>query len=420
MDYYGSPRITSEFCDCSMPITFDSYSNCGHNCAYCFSQYIRGTGPACKDYDAKKVKTVNVDRVKKIFTGQIKTPMWKWIEAKRPIQWGGLSDPFCPLEKQYGVGLELLKFFNDIEQPISFSSKGDLAITDERYLNEFKRAGNRWHYKASIITLDEEDWQLVERGTPTPQRRVEVLKRLHEEAGTLTTWRMRPFIVGVTDKTMSEMIKTAKEIGCQSITTEFFCLDTRGFGRNETLENYKRISQAADMSLLKFYKRYGTGSGYVRLDYNFLKPYVKRYMDECKAVGLPYFISDAKHKDKSCGGSCCGLLDTNEYFKDYAKFQMSNLIHKIKEKGIMTLTEAMEYLDETEKDWRVNSKVEQYMNLGSGSQRHKRRDMTYQDYFIKQWNGSYFQDYFEGVIYKIGKDEKGDAVYAFDYKKANI
>lgn len=143
MDYYGSPRITSEFGDCSMPITFDDKSNCGHNCAYCFSQYIRGVGPASKDYDAHHIKTVNVERVRKIFRGEVKVGFSEWIKAKKPIQWGGLSDPFCPLELKYGTTLELLKFFNEIEYPISFSTKGTLPATDERYFNEFKKAGER-------------------------------------------------------------------------------------------------------------------------------------------------------------------------------------------------------------------------------------------------------------------------------------
>ena len=420
MDYYGSPRITSEFGDCSMPITFDDKSNCGHNCAYCFSQYIRGVGPASKDYDKHKVKYVNVERVKKIFLGEVKVGYSKWIKDKRPIQWGGLSDPFCPLELKYGTTLELLNFFNDIKYPISFSSKGSLPIDDERYLNEFKRAGDRWHYKASIITLDEAKWELVERGTPTPEQRIEVLRRLHKEAGTLTTWRMRPFIIGITDKTMPEMIAKAKEVGCQSITTEFYCMETRGFGRPETIENYKRISQACGFSLLKFYHENGTGCGYIRLDYDFLKPYVKKYIKLCQEAGIKYFISDSNHKEKSCGGSCCGLLPENGYFKDYAKMQMTNLIQLCKKQGKLTLADALEQTDEVEMDWRENTKVQDYMNLGSGQGRSKRSGMSYQDFFMRQWNGGYFEKYFNKVIYKGGTDPDGNAIYYFDYRKAKI
>jgi DNA repair photolyase len=417
MDYYSSPRITSEFADCSMPITFDDKSNCGHSCAYCFSQYIRGVGPASKDYDRHKVKTVNVERVKKIFRGEIKVGYSQWIKDKRPIQWGGLSDPFCPLEEKFGTTLELLKFFNEIEYPISFSSKGDLVLRDPRYLAEFKKAGSRWHYKASIITMDKKASALVEQGVPTPQRRVEVLETLARECGTLTTWRMRPFIVGVTDKTMPEMIKTAKRIGCQSITTEFYCVETRSFGRKESVENYKKISQAMNYSLFKFYKENGTGAGYLRLNYDFLKPLVKQYIDLCKAEGLPHFISDAKHKEKGSGGSCCGILPSNEHFKT-AKLQMSHLIYMAKRKGFITLDDALGEADETEMSWRLGTFVDQYMNLGK--KRSKVSNMNYQEYFVRQWNNKVFERYFEGVLQGKLKDKKGNVVYFYNYRKAKI
>jgi DNA repair photolyase len=415
---YNSPRITSEFGDCSMPITFDQYSNCGFNCAYCFSQYIRGVGPSAKNYDQHKIKAVRVDRIRKIFTGEKKTGYWPWIKAKRPIQWGGLSDPFCPLEEKYGVGLELLKFFNEIEYPISFSSKSDLILRDSRYLDEFKKAGDRWHYKASIITLDPEKSRLLEKGAATPQRRIEVLKTLHEQAGTLTTWRMRPFIIGVTDQTMPEMIKTAKKIGCQSITTEFFCLDTRAFGRNRTLNNYKDIARAAGFSLIKFYKKYGTGCGYVRLKYDFLKPYVRKYKQLCDAEGLPFFISDAMHKEKSCSGSCCGLLDSNKHFENYARRQMTNLILVAKKIGYITLDMADQVADNVEMEWRTGVKVEEFMNVGG--KRSRVKNMTYEDYFIRMWNEGFFEKYFNGTLQIKGKDDRGNAIYFYNYKKANL
>ena len=36
MSYYQSPRWSAEIADCSMPMTFDTYSNCAFGCMYCF------------------------------------------------------------------------------------------------------------------------------------------------------------------------------------------------------------------------------------------------------------------------------------------------------------------------------------------------------------------------------------------------
>jgi len=47
MQAYVSPRITSEYMDCSMPMTFDSYSHCSLGCSYCLpsgSKILMATG----------------------------------------------------------------------------------------------------------------------------------------------------------------------------------------------------------------------------------------------------------------------------------------------------------------------------------------------------------------------------------------
>lgn len=53
--YYGSPRWSNEIADCSMPMTFDTYSNCSFGCLYCFAQFQRGLGKAKDSYLAKEV-----------------------------------------------------------------------------------------------------------------------------------------------------------------------------------------------------------------------------------------------------------------------------------------------------------------------------------------------------------------------------
>jgi DNA repair photolyase len=365
------------------------------------------------------IKAVRVDKVKKIWSGETKTGYESWIKARKPIQWGGLSDPFCPIEESFGVGLELMKFFNEIKQPISFSSKSDLVLRDERYLNEFKKAGNLWHYKSSIITLDDAKSRLLEDKTPTPQQRIKTLQKL-AEVGTLTTWRLRPFIVGVTDKNLEEIFQIAKQIGVQSITTEFFCIEIRGLGRNATLDNYKKISQAMGTNVIKFYQKYGKGSGYLRLSYDFIRPYVRQYLNLGKKYGISCFISDAMHKEKSCGGSCCGLLDDNEHFKNYAKLQFTSLLQVIKKKGVLSLRDAINLTPKEELEWRNNTHIGEFMNMGSCSKRSKTKNMSYQDYFIKRWNSAYFEKYFNGLIKRWKKDDKGDWIYTFNYSQSKI
>lgn len=67
MNDYASPRWTTELVDCSMPMTFDTYSNCAFSCLYCFSQYRRAIGNSKDAYLNKEVSAVNVERIKRMF-----------------------------------------------------------------------------------------------------------------------------------------------------------------------------------------------------------------------------------------------------------------------------------------------------------------------------------------------------------------
>jgi hypothetical protein len=56
-DYYSSPRWTGELMDCSMPVTFDQYSNCSFGCIYCC---VKGTRIRMADGTEKPIESINI------------------------------------------------------------------------------------------------------------------------------------------------------------------------------------------------------------------------------------------------------------------------------------------------------------------------------------------------------------------------
>ena len=70
-NYYQSPRWSGEIADCSMPMTFDTYSNCSFGCLYCFSQFQRAIGNGKDEYLAKQVRSVNINKIKKMLKNDI-------------------------------------------------------------------------------------------------------------------------------------------------------------------------------------------------------------------------------------------------------------------------------------------------------------------------------------------------------------
>ena len=131
---YFSPRWSGEIADCSLPMTLDTYSNCSFGCVYCFSQYQRGTGSTKEAYLSKSVRSINVEKVKRILSGQDKdSQFYEYVKDRRPIQFGGLSDQFDGYERKYGKTYELLKFLKEINYPICFSTKSAWVFFNDKY-----------------------------------------------------------------------------------------------------------------------------------------------------------------------------------------------------------------------------------------------------------------------------------------------
>lgn len=405
---YSSPRWTGEIADCSLPVTFDTYSNCSFGCVYCFSQYQRGLGGAAEDYYAKKVKSVNPEKVRKLFAGEMPdSPFWQYIKDRRPIQYGGLSDQFDGFEHKYGVTYEILKYLREIDYPICFSTKSAWVFKDEKYQELFKGADN-WNVKFSIITLDEEHAKKIEVGVPSPKERLEAMKiytGLNKGGATL---RLRPFIVGVTDKTYLDLIRAAKDAGATAVTTEFFCLEMRSIKKSK--EHYKVISDCAGFDIVEFYRKYSNGSGYLRLNRHVKEKYIAKMQDLCKELDMRFYVSDSHFKE--CSDNCCCCALNKDW--NYSRGHFAAALQVAKKKGVV-------YWSDIEPDMyflEFPMKQADGFNLVSTENRAKLNGMTMKDYLHYLWNspvrGQSPYKIFEKVLMPDGKDDNGDIIYRYN------
>ena len=405
---YSSPRWTGEIADCSLPLTLDTYSNCSFGCVYCFSQYQRGVGNTRDAYIHKQVKCVNVEKIKKIFTLQdTKSQFYEYIKDKRPIQWGGLSDQFDNFERKYGVTYELLKFFKEINYPICFSTKSAWVFRDPKYQEPFKGADN-WNVKFSIITLDEHDAKMIEQGVESPEKRLEAMKIYNSLSKGGTTLRLRPFIVGVSDKTYLDLIRRAKEAGATAVTTEFFCLEMRSI--KQAKEHYDVISKCAGFDIVDFYRKYSNGSGYLRLNRKVKEKYIREMQKLCKELGMRFYVSDAHFKECSENCCCCALpKDWN-----YSRGNFASALQIAKKTGKVHWSDIepdMYWLNFTY--WNA-----QGFNVNSSENRAKFAGMTMKEYLRYLWNspqrGQSPYKIFERVLIPKETDENGDIVYYYN------
>lgn len=403
---YGSPRWTGEIADCSLPVTLDTYSNCSFGCVYCFSQYQRGIGASKADYLNKNVKCINVERVKKIFSGEDKeSQFYKYVKDKRPIQYGGLSDQFDGYERKYGKTYELLKYLKEINYPICFSTKATWVFHDPKYRELFKDADN-WNVKFSIITLNEEKAKKIEVGVPSPRARLEAMKEYTSLNKGGATLRLRPFIPGVSSEDYEELIREAHKCGATAVTTEFFCLEMRSI--NSAKEHYKTISECAGFDIVDFYRKHSTGTGYLRLNRKVKEKYIKHMKEICDELGMRFYVSDAHFKECSNNCCCCAL---NKNW-DYSRGNFASALQIAKKCGKV-------YWKDIEKDmYFLETSLKKSALMQSSEARAKFANMTIKDYLHYLWNnpkmGQSPYKIFEKVLIPDGYDEDHNIIYKYN------
>ena len=408
---YISPRWSGEITDCTMPMTFDTYSNCAYGCVYCFSQYQRGIGGSKTGYFNKVVKSVNPEKVKEMFMNPDSSQFGEYIKTRRVFQWGGLSDQFDEYERKYGVTLDLMRFFKEINYPICFSTKAAWPFFDERYREVFKGQDN-WNVKFSIITLDEKKAKKIEQGVPSPAER---LKAMHEYT-TLNkggaTLRLRPFIIGVSSKDYKDLIVAAHDAGADAVTTEFFCLEARSL--NFAKEHYNTISECCGFDVVDFYKKHSSGSGYLRLNRKIKEKYMHEMKKLCDELGMRFYVSDAHFKELCDNACCCGLPP--EW--NYSRGNFSYALQLCRRNGVAywkDIEKDMYYLNDVPFGRAIG------FNANSSEKRAKFYDSSMKDYLHYIWNnpkaGQSPYKMFGGVMRPDGYDENNDVIYRYDETK---
>lgn len=412
--FYSSPRWSYEILDCAMPMTFDTYSNCAHQCVYCFAFFQRSIGRAGDAYLGHKVRSVNVSKVIDMFRDPDKHAgqFAPYIKRRMTMQWGGLSDGFDWYEQKFRKSLELLRFFREIEYPISISTKGVWFLDDQEYLDVIAGARN-FHWKISIITTNPAHARQIEPGTATPEERFAALHKLNGLKVGGTTLRFRPYILGTSDACVEEMFEAGKEAGADNVTTEFLCLEARA--NANTKARYARMSEILGYDLLEFYKENSySGSGLLRLNYDLKRPHMERMAAIAKRVGLRFYVSDAHHKERSADANCCGCPQ-HAPFNKRNRGQFSEAIQIAKRKGEVRWADIQE-----EAEWLRGipfGNAEGY-NTGDTRTRALRQYHSMYDYMRDIWNSPRSWQsparYFGGALVPGELDEHGDIIYIYN------
>lgn len=413
---YQTPRWTQEIPDCSMPMTFDTYSKCAYNCQYCFSYFQKSH--SLDGYIGGAVRCANRDKVKALFDKALaddrehatksELQFFPYIQARRIMQWGGLADEFDEYERRFGITLDLLKDFDELDYPLSFSTKATWWTQDDRYMALFKKHTHNWHVKISIICMDKEKAAKVEKGVPTPRQRLDAIKRL-SSIGVHVTLRLRPFIIGISND-WKELMEEAKKAGADSVTTEFFCMEARA--TDDLKARYAEMSRIAGYDIHKFYMQNSKQMGYKRLNRSIKAPIIHEMRDYAHGMGLRFHVSDAFCRECNDAMNCCGVPP--EWNID-SKGHIGKAILIAKEKGEVHYSDIKPDIDRFFSGFRWNDALG--YNSGSNRRRAQNAYASMADFIRNNWNnvkgGDSPAGMYGGILKPIGRDEAGDVVYKY-------
>ncbi len=186
--------------------SLNPYRGCMHACAYCYArpthEYL-GFG-AGTDHDTKiLVKPRAAALLREEFDHRA------WLGET--ILFSGNTDCYQPLEYRWGLTRACLEVCLEYRNPVAIITKAALI---ERDVDVLARLATEAKVQVvfSVPFWDADVARAIEPGTPSPQRRVEAMRRLHE-AGVPVAVNVAPVIPGLNDRDIPAILRACAEAG---------------------------------------------------------------------------------------------------------------------------------------------------------------------------------------------------------------
>ena len=196
------PRCGSQITLCNLPIRFDTYHGCSHACSYCFAR---------RKSDISQIEKGESPKVLREFIDGKRTNDTNWCDWDIPLHWGGMSDPFQPVEKIHRISLDCLKVFAETQYPFVVSTKGRL-ICDPEYLELVKSCNC-----VIQISLVCPEYDEIEPGAPTFCERLDMIRTLAKYKR--VNVRVQPYTIETHDSVM-QCLQRFADAGAYGIIVE--------------------------------------------------------------------------------------------------------------------------------------------------------------------------------------------------------
>lgn len=250
---------------CNLPVRFDTYKGCSHACRYCFAQK--------KANIAKIERDESVESLKSFIEGK-RGDTTNWCDWDIPIHWGGMSDPFQPIEKTVRASYDCLKLFAETQYPFVVSTKGRL-VADPEYLELLAKCN--CVVQVSMVCSK---YNKLEQGCPTYEERLEIVRTLAKRVQRVVV-RVQPYMLEVFRDVMDNIPRLA-EAGVYGVVVE-------GMKFFKAKEGMEKVGGDFCYPLAA-----------IRNDFEQIKA-------ECHRNGLKFYSGENRLRAMGDSMTCCGI-----------------------------------------------------------------------------------------------------------------
>ena len=267
----------SQIAICDVPVHFDNYIGCSHACEYCFVKRLR---------DISNIKPVRGchNSLKGLIDGKRNRDV-QWCDWNIPIHWGGMSDPFQPIEKNNKQNIDstynILKLLAETKYPVVISTKGKLCI-DKEYLDVLKECN-----VVMQISCVSKYYDKIEKGVPTYTERLKMIETLSKNVQRVIV-RCQPYMPQVKHDILRNSLNDFKSAGAYGVIFEGM-----KYTRRPNNNRYELERVGGDLCYNK----------------KLLQEHFELFRDKAHDLGLKFFVGENRLRQMGDSLCCCGCDD---------------------------------------------------------------------------------------------------------------
>ena len=388
--YQHALAITSQFPFCSIPFRLDSFSECQFSCRYCFASSRGGfTG----ERHIRVAEPTLLDRrLCFLASNEPRSIIDELLAARVPLHFGGMSDPFMPMERRTRTTLAFLRVLQKHRYPTIISTKSTLCA-EAPYIQLL--SSGSFHIQVSIPIAADSLGRVLDAGAPAPSARFNLLSALRR-AGIRTTCRIQP-ILPTYEHEAFKIVKLATDAGAQHLAFEYLKLPIEA---NSPV--VRRLVASLGHDFVANYRTLHStriGREWV-LPANVRLPHILELRRAVWSSGLTFGAADNDLLPLSDGYSCCSGADLLGFDTTY-RFTYTQAVHAAKQ-GVIRFSDIAH-------EWRPTRTIQRFINSRS-----RYKSSSVEEYIRTRWNGRNngpSPEMFYGINRTPDYDDAGLSIY---------